>query len=103
MATIKQYDSARTLVDQLLLGGNPIDLTNATVVLVFKNRATGARVERAATLANALAGVVNYKLTAEDVALEGDHPFEIELRRERGDKLCVPTESHAELKINPAL
>lgn len=97
MVTIKRGDDSRTLVDQLTLGGTEIDLTGATVYLIWRQGGTVTR--KAATITNASEGRVSYALLTADVATAGKVELEWEIEYGDGKLLTVPSEGYLELNI----
>lgn len=87
--TVKQHDTARPLQDTLLLGGNPIDLTDAAAVLILQHN-SGEPVRRPATVTDATAGKVEYDLVSADTAVSGMVLLEWEITFPGGKILTVP-------------
>lgn len=100
-ATIKKGDTARALTATLTLNGSAIDLTGATVVLVWKLNGTVSR--KSATIEDATAGSVSYTLQSADVATAGTVKLEWEVTFSDATVLTVPSESYETLVIEADL
>ena len=100
---LKRGDTARKITDTLSLDGQPLDLTGATVVIVWA--ATGAEVERKnASIENdPTLGQVSYTITADDVAAAGAVRIEWEITFADQSVLTVPTLDEIILRILPDL
>lgn len=98
-AYIKRNDTARTLQDQLLLDGAAIDLTGATVSILFRNIITAASAKRDAVITDAATGRVEYELIAADTATAGNFRVEWEIIFADGTVLTVPDNDWHILKI----
>lgn len=99
---IKQHDTARTLTDTLLLDGAAIDITSASVVLVWK-RPDAQVYRRDATIVDAETGQVSYAPLAADVEDIGIHLLEWEITFASGKILTVPTNGYIRLNVLPDL
>lgn len=97
MITIKRGDTARTISDTLLLGGSAIDLSGASVRLVWQR--DGVATRRAATIVDAAAGHVSYSPVADDVAVAGRVQIEWEITFSDDSVLTVPTQGYYALHI----
>ena len=98
MIKIKEGDTARTLTDTLLLDGSAIDLTGATVVLVWR-LPNGVVNRRSATIVDEEAGRVSYAPTIEDVGTAGRHALEWEITFAGGGVLTVPSSGYIQLVV----
>jgi hypothetical protein len=95
---VKRDDSSRTLIDTLLYSdGSPIDLTGATVKLIWNN------VKKDATIVAATLGQVSYHLTEDDVRNVGTIILEWEVTFADESQLTIPTQGHITLRILPTL
>lgn len=108
MVELKQYDTARPLVDTLMLGGLPIDLTGSTIVFVMRpktpeNNAPATRYTGVAIVGPAINGQVSLAPTAPLVAIPGVFESEWEITFPTTKILTVPTHGYNLLKINPEL
>lgn len=102
-AYLKRGDTARLITDTLLQGGAPINLTGATVVLVWAP--VGAAVQRkaASIVEDPTMGQVSYTPSAEDVATAGVVRIEWEITFADQSVLTVPTLDDIILRILPDL
>ena len=102
---IKQRDTARNITDTLTLGGSAIDLTGATVVMVWRDTGTPANVYRrtTVTITDAAAGAVSYAPATADVASAGRFEFEWEITFGDSTILSVPTQDYHILNIEDDL
>jgi hypothetical protein len=103
IVSIKRNDTARTIVDRLMVGAVPLDLTGCTVALKFSAAESGVTVTRSATVTDALSGRVSYAFIDADVAEAGFYHLEWLVTYANGKKLTVPTIGCAELEIRPDL
>lgn len=99
--TIKKGDTARAITDVLKLNGSPIDLTDATVKLVWK--VDGYTSKKTAAITDAIAGAVTYNITKADVAKACTVQLEWEITFSDLSTLTVPTVGHIELYISSSL
>lgn len=91
---IKKHDSARLLTDVLQYSdGSPIDLTNATVSLIWNST------RKSASIVSATTGAVSYQLTDADVAETGTIELEWEIVFNDNKELSVPTTDRISLRI----
>ncbi len=96
---VKRHDDARALNDTLNYeDGTPIDLTDASVVLIWN----GER-KSSVSIEDETAGEVSYTLTTEDVAEAGTVELEWEITFNNGKQLSVPTSNRIVLRILPDL
>ena len=94
---VKRHDNARVLADTLNYeNGTPIDLTDATVVLIWN----GERKSNV-SIVNEATGEVSYILTTEDVAESGTFELEWEITFANQKQLSVPTSNRIVLRILP--
>lgn len=101
---IKQRDTARNITDVLTLGGAAIDLTGATVVMVWRDTATSTVYRRTTvTITDAAAGAVSYAPAADDVSSAGRFEFEWEITFGDATILTVPTQDYHILNIEDDL
>lgn len=103
MIEIKQGDTARPFTDTLLLGGQAINLTDATVNLLLKDEKSSKLIRQLATITDAVNGKVQYQPIDSDVAKPGVFDLEWEITFSDGKQLTVPTHGYGKVKINPDL
>src|SRR4029453_6104118 len=103
MIEIKQHVTSRLFTDTLVLDGNPINLSGATVSLLFKSNQTLAPTRRAAPMGSPATGEVSYQPVAADVAYPGTFNLEWEIVFADTKQLTVPSEDYIQLRINPDL
>lgn len=103
LVEIRRGDTQRVFYDQLLLGSQPIDLTNQTVSLVIYDPINSTVVRRDATVTSAVSGSVQYQFVDEDVAVTGSRLLEWEIVNENGKELTIPTTKYIKLNILPDL
>jgi len=96
--TVKKGDTARVITDTLTLDGTAIDLTDATVLLIWKFNGTVSRT-RTATIVDAAAGEISYQLLEADVDTAGVVEFEWEITFGDDTVLTVPTDGVLTLGI----
>lgn len=104
MATvqIKVGDTSRDLTDTLTLNGAAINLTGASVNLIWQKRG-GAEQSKSATITDAVAGDVSYTFTAADVAFPTEIHFAWQIVFGDTTELTVPSDGNHILKIEPSL
>ena len=100
MIEIKQHDNSRPFTDTLVLDGNPINLSGATVSLIFWSNQTLLPTKRTATIVSAVTGEVSYSPLAADVATPGTYDLEWEIVFPDATQLTVPSSGYIELKVN---
>ena len=100
---IKRGDTARKITDSLSLDGGPIDLTGATVVLVWAPAGADAQRKAASIVGDPTLGQVSYTMSAEDVATAGVVRIEWEITFADQSVLTVPTLDNTILRILPDL
>lgn len=100
---IKRGDTQRIVYDQLVLSGNPIDLTNQTVSLVIYDPATESVTRRDATVTLAVSGSVQYQLVSDDVATTGSRFMEWEIVNQDSKELTAPSDKYIKMNILPDL
>jgi hypothetical protein len=103
MIQIKQNDTARLFTDQLTLADENVDLTDATVVLIWHNQNTSAVTRRDAEITDAQRGKVSYQPLEEDVSQAGVFDLEWEVTFPSGGVLTFPTSGYGKLRINADL
>jgi hypothetical protein len=103
IVSIKRHDTARTIVDRLMVGAVPLDLSGCTVELKISGVDSSVKFTRSATVTDAPAGRVSYALIDADVAVAGFYHLEWLVTYANGKKLTVPTVGYAELQILPDL
>jgi hypothetical protein len=103
MIEIKQHDTSRTFTDTLVLDGLPINLSGATVSLLFKSNQTLLTTRRTATIGSPATGEVSYQPIAADVAYPGTFNLEWEIVFPDLKQLTVPSSGYIELKVNQDL
>jgi hypothetical protein len=96
---LKQGDTARDITDQLLLDGDAINLTGATVAFVAKGKANGGTIGGAASIVDALLGTVKYTPVDADVDVADTFDAEWQITFLGGSKLTVPSSGYAKLII----
>ena len=99
--TIKKGDTKRKFTDTLTLGGLPVDLTGATVQLLFKSGQTGVVVSRTATVVSAAAGTVEYQPIDADVAEAGAYLLLWKVTFPGSLYLHWPSDGYIRLNIEP--
>ena len=92
-------DTARAITDTLKLAGVAVDVTGATVVLVWKQ--DGVATRKSGSVVNGPLGQVKYDLVAGDVNVEADVQLEWEVTFPDAKVLTVPTKEPIDLKIVP--
>lgn len=100
---LKRGDTARKITDTLSLSGLPIDLTGATVVLVWALAGSVAQRKTASIVGDPTTGNVSYAPTTEDVATAGVVRIEWEITFADTTVLTVPTVDETILRILPDL
>lgn len=108
--TVKQGDTARTITGTLTFNSAAINLTGATVYLIFRRvqdytgrHVSDDAVERTATVVSAAAGTVSYQLVADDTADSGLYHLEWEINFSGGTILRVPDKGYHRLVVQPNL
>lgn len=97
---IKEGDTARAWTDTLTLDGDPIDLTDATVVLVKRRVGVCDSEERLeADIVSSAAGTVSYQPLENDVEIAGTFELEWEITFSDDSVLTVPTSGYIRLII----
>src|ERR1043165_10000141 len=95
---VKKDENSRLLIDTLLYSdGTPIDLTDATVKLIWNTT------KKTATIVAATLGQVSYHLTEDDVNETGTVYLEWEVTFADSSQLTIPTEGQITLRILPTL
>lgn len=94
---IKRGDTARTLTDTLTIDGTAIDLTGATVVLVWDDGTTITR--KSANIVSAVAGTVSYVLTSADTLTAKTVRLEWEVTFPTAAVLTIPSDGYIVLNI----
>jgi len=97
MITIKRGDTARKLTDTLKINGQAIDLTGATVILVWSDKESVKRKD--ADILDAPNGKVSYSFTTADVTDVDEIKLEWEITFVDSTVLTVPTINYILLKI----
>src|SRR4029453_17012526 len=103
MIEIKQHVTSRLFTDTLVLDGNPINLSGATVSLLFHSNQTLETTRRTATIGSPATGAVSYHPVAADVAYPGTFNLEWEIVFPDAKQLTVPSSDYIQLKVNPDL
>ena len=100
---LKRGDTARKITDTLSLDGQPIDLTGATVVLVWAPARLATQRKAATIVSDPTTGIVSYVPSADDVATAGVVRIEWEITFADQSVLTVPTLDEIILRILPDL
>ncbi|MFZ8887715.1 MAG: BppU family phage baseplate upper protein [Steroidobacteraceae bacterium] len=104
MISLKQYDTARKIAQQLTVDGEPINLAGVTVYLQWKRlHSQDPVVLKTASIANASEGRVEYQPDSTDFAVAGDYEMEWRIQFSGTQRLTVPTENRIQVKVSPAL
>ena len=76
-------------------GGQPLDLTGATVTFIMRNKSGGApKVNAAAVVVDAAAGSVRYDWLATDTDIAGSYQAEWQITWSDGKQQTAPTLSY---------
>jgi hypothetical protein len=100
--TVKVGDTSRALTDTLLLNGSAINLTGATVTMLWQPRG-GPITEKSVDLVVAASGTISYTLVAADVVAPTEVHFAWKITFSDSTVLIVPTINNHILKIAPQL
>src|SRR5437899_676895 len=96
---IKRGDTSRLLTDTLTINGAPINLTGASVVLVFKDPDAGTTVRRNASIVSPSAGTVQYQLVSADVQNALTWLLEWEVTLSGGGVITIPEDGYFTMKV----
>lgn len=104
MEAIKQNDNKRKIIDQLLFGGVPQNLTGATVNFVMRSQTRidegdYVSIKQAATITNVTQGRVEFQLLAAHTAIAGKYYIEWEVTFADASVTTFPSEFYGELDI----